>query len=91
MEAVKVARLGKKSLRSIAKQFTIPRRTLRGYVSRPEKPTSQKPGPERMLTLEEEQALVEYIMYMAEHNFPLCRDDLRSVILVNNVLSNMIT
>ena len=82
MEAVKLARMGTRSLHSICKQFEIPRRTLRGYVLNPNKTIATKPGPERMLTLEEENAVVEYIMYMAEHNFPLCRDDLRSIILV---------
>ena len=83
MEAVKIARLGTQSIRSISRQFNIPRRTIRGYVSKPEKCTSKKPGPESMLTMDEEMALVDYILYMAEHNFPLSRDDLRSVILVN--------
>ena len=87
MEAVKLSRMGSQSIRSISKQYDIPRRTLRGYVSNAEKPTTPKPGPERMLTMEEETALVDYIMYMAEHNFPLSRDDLRSVILVNIIVT----
>ena len=87
MEAVKLARSGSQSIRSLSKKFNIPRRTLRGYVCNPEKTTTAKPGPERMLTLDEETALIDYIMYMAEHNFPLSRDDLRSVILVNIIVT----
>ena len=41
-----------------------------------------RPGRENLLSPQEEAALVEYIQYNASHNFPLKRQDLRSVVLV---------
>ena len=83
MEAVRINISGSQSIRSISRQFDNPRRMIRGYVSKQEKCTSQKNGPESMLTMDDETTPVHYILYMAEHNLPLSRDDLRSVILVN--------
>lgn len=53
-----------------AKQFMVPRKTLddriKGRVQH-----GRRPGPSTALTVEDESALATYLLYMAEHGFPL--------------------
>ena len=54
-----------------AKQFQVPRKTLDdGIKGRVEH--GSRPGPPTALSAEEEGALAAYLLYMAEHGFPLC-------------------
>ena len=55
-----------------ARMFNVPRRTLddrmKGHVSH-----GTLPGPSTVLSKEQEDALMTYLVYMAEHGFPLTR------------------
>ena len=79
-EAVAAVKQGM-SVRQAAIKFGVPRRTVGDHASG-KIPHFHKSGLPPMLTDEEEEALVEYIQYMASRNMPLKRNDLRGTILV---------
>ena len=72
---------GRCTIYKASKEFGIPKETLRRHV-KGEVADFKKPGRENLLTDAEERALVDFIAYNAKNNFPLKRQDLRSVILV---------
>ena len=57
---------------SAAARFSVPRKTLddrmKGHVKH-----GTNPGPCTVLTPEQEEALVSYLFYMADHGYPLTR------------------
>ena len=55
-----------------AKAFNVPRKTLNDRVKGRVK-HGTKPGPDTVLTEEEEAALMSYLVYMAQRGFPLTR------------------
>ena len=69
MDAVKSGRF---TITAAATQFSVPRKTLddriKGRVTH-----GSKPGVSTALTFIEEESLVSYLMYMANHGFPLTR------------------
>ena len=69
LEACEKARSGE-SVRKVSKEYGVPRRTLRDHLHGKVK-SFDSYGPSRMLTIEEEAALLDYILYMNSHNFPL--------------------
>ena len=69
------------SVRQAALKFGVPRRTVGDHASG-KIPHFNKSGAAAMLSEAEEEALVEYIEYMASRNMPLKRNDLRGTILV---------
>ena len=62
----------KLSICAAANQFKVPRKTLDDRIKGKVK-HGTKPGPSTILTAEEEDALVSYLIYMAQHGFPLTR------------------
>ena len=82
IEAVEAVRKGKFSMYKASKTYQIPKETIRRHV-RGEVLDFNNPGRVNLLSVEEERALVDYIQYSAQHNFPLKRQDLRSVVLVS--------
>ena len=63
-------REGKLTAYAAAKRYNVPRRTLDDRIKgRVEHGTN--PGPSTVLTSEEEASLVAYLLYMAQHGFPL--------------------
>ena len=79
--AVASIQRGEVTIYAASRKYGIPKETLRRHVKG--KVTDfRKPGRDFLLTLEEEQAVVDYIGYCSRHNFPLKRQDLRSIILV---------
>ena len=73
------------SIRQAALKYGVPRRTVGDHASG-KIPHFNKSGVSPMLSDAEEEALVEYIEYMASHNMPLKRNDLRGTILVGSSL-----
>ena len=57
---------------SAAARFSVPRKTwddrMKGHVKH-----GTNPGPRTVLTPEQEEALVSYLFYMADHGYPLTR------------------
>lgn len=62
----------KLSICAAANQFKVPRKTLDDRIKGKVKHRT-KPGPSTILTAEEEDALVSYLIYMAQRGFPLTR------------------
>ncbi|XP_067283522.1 uncharacterized protein [Pseudorasbora parva] len=58
------------SVRSVSQKFGIPKSTLSDHKLGK---SECGPHPNRALTLEEEESLVNYIVWMADHGFPLTR------------------
>ena len=69
------------SVKQAALKFGVPRRTVGDHASG-KIAHFNKSGVPPMLSERKEQALVEYIEYMASHNMPLKRNDLLGTILV---------
>ena len=67
------------TISAASKKFGVPRSTLSDHIH--DKVKGPQGGP-AMLSKEEEQALVDYMLYMSRHNFPVTRDDIRSTIIV---------
>ena len=61
---------GGEKVASAAKHFQVPRKTLDDWVKGQVK-HGTNPGPNTALTADEESALANYFLYMAEHGFPL--------------------
>ena len=70
MEAAIKAVEGGEKVASAAKHFQVPRKTLDDWVKGRVK-HGTNPGPNTALTADEESALDNYLMYMAERGFPL--------------------
>ena len=70
--AMEVVSNGKMSVTVAAKSFGVPRKTLddrmKGKVRR-----GTNPGTRTVLSMAEEESLVNYLVYMAERGFPLTR------------------
>lgn len=69
-DAIKAVVDDKQSVRSVAKKFSVSRRTLQDRVSG-RVSHGNRPGPKTVLSKEEEDALCTYLIYMAEHGFLL--------------------
>ena len=81
MEAVEDVKKGI-SISEASKQHKVPRKTLNDYVR--EKPVELKSmGAPKMLTDEEETAIIENILYMSDWGLPLTRDHIRTTICVS--------
>ena len=78
-EAIEEVKTGKMTISAASKKFGVPRSTLSDHIH--DKVKGPQGGP-AMLSKEEEQALVDYMLYMSRHNFPVTRDDIRSTIIV---------
>ena len=75
VHSVKTAKL---SVSQAAREFGVPRMTVSDHVRHEMK---FKPGPDKMLTDDEEAALVNYCTYMASHGFPLSRQMARCYVI----------
>ena len=68
--AMRAVQVEGRTVSAAAKQLRVPRKTLddrvKGHVEH-----GSCPGPSTALTAEEESALAAYLLYMAEHGFPL--------------------
>ena len=82
IEAVEAVRTKKLTMYKASKVHGIPKETIRRHVQG-QVQDYNRPGRANLLTKEEEAALVQYISYNAQHNFPLKRQDIRSVVLVS--------
>lgn len=58
------------NIHQAAKQFAVPRKSLKNCVKK-QVGHGTNPGPACVLSSEEEDALVEYIEYMARGGFPM--------------------
>ena len=67
------------TISAASKKFGVPRTTLSDHIHGKVKGPQGGPA---MLSDQEETALVEYILYMSRHNFPLTREDIRSTVIV---------
>ena len=79
--AVSEVQSGEKTVYQASKDHGLPKETVRRHVKGATK-DFKKPGRDPLLTMQEEQALLEYIQYYVRHNFPLTRQDLCGIILV---------
>jgi len=70
MEAAIKAVEGGEKVASAAKRFQVPRKTLDDRVKGRVK-HGTNPGPNTALAADEESAQANYLLYMAEHGFPL--------------------
>ena len=68
-------------MNAASKKFGVPRKTIADHVHG-KVADNKLPGIDRMLTEEEEAALVTYIEYMSSMNMPLRRCDIRSTVVV---------
>ena len=75
---------GKMSISSAARHFNVPRTTLSDHV-RGRVVNFRSPGPQRQLTDDLEECLVDYLIYMSRQNFPLRRTDTRNLIVVRDL------
>ena len=84
LEACAEVRLGGISISAAARKFRVPQKTLADHVyDKIEDGTLL--GIERMLTTDEETALVDYIKYMGSHNMLLRHSDIRGTVIVNSL------
>ena len=75
LQAVSEVRNGKISTNAASKKFGVPRKAIADHVhGRVDEKTL--PGVNRMLSEQEENALVEYIECMSRRNMPLRRSDM---------------
>ncbi len=72
VKAMKAVKDDGVSLRSAAINFNVPRKTLEDRV-KGKTQHGVKPGPKTVLTKEEEDSLVSYLVYMSKCGFPLTR------------------
>ena len=77
---------------SAAARFSVPRKTLNDRIKgRVKHGTS--PGPVTAFNLEQEEALVSYLFYMADHGYPLTRTMvkplLRSLVMEKVLIKNL--
>ncbi|CAG5100629.1 Protein of unknown function [Cotesia congregata] len=77
-----------KSVRAISKKYSIPRSTLNSKVKETS-PKIKKGGPETVLTRDEEQHLISWMMLMSENGFPVSKTQLLgSVKMLLSTLAN---
>ena len=79
MDAIAEVKSGKMTIAAASKKYCVPRTTLSDHIHEKVKGPQ---GGSPMLSADEELALVDYIVYMSQHNFPVTRDDIRSTIIV---------
>lgn len=63
-------------LSTTARQFNIPRSTLLYKSNGKLAENFKKPGPECILSIKDEECLLEWIFYMSDRGFPISRDQL---------------
>ena len=80
--AVQEVKNSKMSISEAARKFNVPRTTLSDHINGRVK-DFRPPGHERELPEEVEAAIVEYIAYTSRQNFPLRRNDVRTIIIVS--------
>ena len=78
--AVEDVRHGKISLRKAATQYGIPKSTLSMYVSGKLQIGAARRGPASILTVEEEQKLVEYVVHMGKIGYGRTRDQVFDIV-----------
>ena len=79
LQAVSAVKQGRLTVSKAAEEFSVPRKTVDNHVKGVYKKHAH--GPERMITEEEETAIVNYIKYMSRQGFPLTRAILRTYII----------
>ena len=84
MSAKEEVKNGNMSISSAARHFNVPRTTLSDHV-RGRVVDFRCPGPQRQLTNDVEECLVDYLIYMSCQNFPLCHTDTRNLIVVRGL------
>lgn len=77
--AISAVRQKKMKIRLAAQEFKVPKSTLSDKLKGRYK--GMKPGPRTELTDEEEKALVNFLLYMANQGFPLTRSMTRCFIM----------
>jgi len=78
-EAVSAVNQKRLNVSKAAKEFNIPRKTLDDHVKG--KVRNKKPVPNAQLTVEENNALVDYMKYMANRGFPMTRNIVRQFVI----------
>ena len=79
ISAVEAVRSSKLSLRKASLQYGIPKSTLSLYVAGKLK-VGAKCGPTSILTAEEEQKLVDYVVHMSKIGYGCTRDQLLEIV-----------
>ena len=77
-KAIEAVAIQKKSLRQAAGEYDVPAITLNRRIDT-SPPAEAKPGPQTVLSKEEEERLVSYIITMAQIGFGLSPHDIRSL------------
>ena len=77
-KAIEAVATQKKSLRQAAREYGVPATTLKRKIDT-SLPAEAKPGPPTVLSKEEEERLVSYIITMAQMGFGLNPHDIRSL------------
>ncbi|KAH3889299.1 hypothetical protein DPMN_013352 [Dreissena polymorpha] len=73
--AVSAVRQHKMKIRVAAREFNVPRSTLSDHVHG--RVGETRTGPVSLVNEDEEGALVSYLLYMADHGFPMTRNRTR--------------
>ena len=81
MEDVRKSRF---TISQAARHYGVPRKTVADHVNY-EVVDFKLPGRYRMLSDEEEEAIVQYVLFMARRNLPLTRHDIRASIIVRYI------
>ena len=81
MDAVQEVHNSKRSISEVARQFKVPRTTLRDHVTGKTKDFTM--GAKRMLCEDLETILVDYIRFLQRQNFPVRRSDVRLIVIVS--------
>ena len=71
---------GKISMNVASRKFGVPRKTISDHV-RGKRADNKLPGIDRMLSNDEELALVNYTEYMSSKNMPLRKSDIPGVVV----------
>ena len=82
IEAVQSVNKGAMTITEAAKHYNVPRTTLSDHVHGKIE-DFRSSGPSRELPDDLEEAVVDYLMYRSQQNFPLRRKDTRTLIVVN--------
>ena len=81
-KAIEAVAMQKKSLRQAAREYGVPATTLKRRIDT-SLPAEAKPGPQTVLSKEEEERLVSYIITMAQIGFGLSPHNIRSLAYEN--------